>query len=98
MGTTAAGVGVGGRVMTAQGNGIQGIAVSLTDATGVVRTTTTNETGYYRFEEVEAGATYVIGVSAKRYSFKQAVQVMSINDEATDVNFVGSSLRKRFTD
>jgi hypothetical protein len=95
---TAAGVGVGGRVTTVEGNGIRGIVVSLTDANGMVRTTITNETGYYRFQEVEAGATYVIRVNAKRYSFKQAAQVMSINDEATEVNFIGNSLKKRFTD
>jgi hypothetical protein len=93
-GPTAAGVGVGGRVTTLQGNGISWAVVSLTDATGAVRTTMTNESGYYRFEEVEAGGTYVIGVRAKRYSFNQAAQVKSINDEATDVNFIGYSDRK----
>jgi hypothetical protein len=43
--------------------------------------------GYYQFDEVEAGQTYVIGVSSKRYVFTQEIQVITVLDNATDINF-----------
>ncbi len=85
---TAATVSVGGRVMTASGRGITNVRISLTDSEGNVRTATTTTFGYYHFEDVAAGETYVINARGKRYSFSQPLQVLSVSDETTNVNFI----------
>ena len=84
---TAAGVEVSGRVTTPDGRGLRNAAVSLTDASGVVRSVTTGSFGYYRFDNVEAGRTYIVTVNSRRYRFaSRAVQVM---DTLAEFNFVG---------
>ena len=54
-GATAANVSVGGRVLTANGNGIRNVRVTMTDANGITRSTLSSAFGYYRFAEVLAG-------------------------------------------
>ncbi|MGI8642450.1 MAG: hypothetical protein ACR2MG_21175 [Pyrinomonadaceae bacterium] len=49
---------------------------------------TTTSFGYYRFEEVAAGETYIISASAKRYLFRQPSQVLNLNADNNDVNFI----------
>lgn len=82
---SAASVSIGGRVLTDFGRGVAKARVSLTDSNGETRTTLTNPFGYYWFEEVAAGETYVFSVSHKRYSF--APQVLSVTEEISDLNF-----------
>lgn len=82
---TAASVTIGGRVMTTDGRGISRARVSLTAANGETRTFLTNLSGYYRFDEVPAGETYVFSVSHKIYQF--APQILTVMEELTDVNF-----------
>jgi hypothetical protein len=65
-------------------NGKRAVAnasVSLTTASGAVRTARTNSFGYYRFEEIEAGQTITIEVSAKRFWFMP--QVMNVSENLT---------------
>lgn len=91
-GPTAAMVNIGGRVTNADGSGISMALVRMTDLAGVVRTTYTAPFGYYRFDDVQAGETYVINVTSKRYQFTP--RVVSVVDELTDVDFIaGSGLR-----
>jgi len=82
---TAASVSIGGRVTTPEGRGLRGALVSLTDQNGNTRTAMTTTFGYYHFDEVAAGETYVISVSSKRYSF--APQVVSVMEDLTGLNF-----------
>jgi len=82
---TAAGVTVAGRVLTPTGRGLTSATVLLTDAFGNTRTTRTSTFGYYRFEEVEAGQTYIFSVRSKRYQF--APQVIAVNEDMEDLNF-----------
>ena len=84
---TAAGVTVGGRVLTPEGRGLRNAVVSIVDSHGVRRTATTSSFGYYRFDDVEAGETYLIGVRSNRYRFTQ--RVLQVFDSLTDVDFVG---------
>ena len=87
LGPTAADVTISGRVMTSEGNGLRNAQVWMTDSAGVTRVVTTSSLGYYSFDGVEAGNTYVIGVASKRFRFEtRAVQV---NDSADNVDFVG---------
>lgn len=91
LGTTAAAVSVSGRVMTTSGSGISSVMILMTDSNGNVRTTVTDASGYYNFTDVPAGDTYIVTARGKRYTFAQPSQVLSVSDDATEVNFIGSS-------
>jgi hypothetical protein len=91
---TAATVAVSGRVMTMSGRGIANVRLSLTDSNGEVRTATTTSFGYYRFDDVQAGETYILSASGKHYTFSQAVQVLNINEETEAVNFIADSEKR----
>lgn len=66
---TAANVAVSGRVLDTSGNPLSRVLVLVTDTSGTTRSTVTNQFGYYRFEELEAGQTYVLSARHKIYSF-----------------------------
>jgi hypothetical protein len=93
--TTAATVSISGRVMTMSGRGIMNVRLSLTDSSGEVRTATTTSFGYYRFDDVQAGETYILSATGKHYTFSQPLQVLNINEETDAVNFIANS-EKRF--
>lgn len=82
---TAASVSVSGRVLTNNGRGLMNATVTLTNASGITRTARTSTFGYFRFDDVEAGQTYIFSVSSKRYSF--APQVVTVTDDLTELNF-----------
>lgn len=83
---TAAHVRVSGRAVTANGGGIFNAIVTLTDAQGQIKTSRTNQFGYYNFDDVPAGGVYVLGAIHKRYTFAPAV--VSVSDEITDINLI----------
>ena len=85
----AAPVSVSGRVTTADGYGVSNAIVSIADAGGGnIRITITGGFGYYRFDNVAAGASYNMSVSSKRYTFTpRSVQV---NDNVADADFVAA--------
>lgn len=83
---TAAGVTLGGRVSTANGGlGISNATIFITDPTGEKHSTLTNSFGYFSFENVRAGETYVFEIKHKRYSF--VPQAIFINEDLIDLNF-----------
>ena len=85
---TAASVNVSGRIRTADGRGITNVRVILTDATTGERFEALSSlSGYYRFEEIAVGRTYLLSVSAKRYTFDPATRVLFLVDELTDEDF-----------
>ena len=81
----AASVPVGGRVLSTKGDAISKARVSLTDPNGETRTALTNAFGYYRFENVEVGRTYVLSAAAKRYQFEP--QSATVMEESDDLDF-----------
>ena len=85
-GTAADGI-VSGRVLTPEGAGLRGARVTMIDSRGVARVVTTSSLGYYQFDEVETGETYIIGVASRRYRF--ASKPITISDSLTEVDFVG---------
>lgn len=85
---SAAGVSVGGRVLTAQGRGISKASITMWDDLGNARRAITNPFGYYRFQDVEVGRTYIFEISGKRYIFAQPSQVLSVDDAFSSLNFV----------
>lgn len=82
---TAATVSASGRVVSSSGRGVSNALVTATDQNGVVRTARTNSFGYYRFDEIEAGGTYVFSVSLKHY--QAATRVVSLVEELNEFNF-----------
>jgi hypothetical protein len=92
LGSTAATVSIGGRVTATNGRGINRASVTITDGQGRSRTVVTDKGGYYRFTDVEAGQTYIVGVKAKQYIFSQPSQLLNVNDESNDINFVGTAI------
>jgi hypothetical protein len=81
--TTASSVSVTGRVMSGR-RGISNARVYLTNQNGETKSALSNSLGYYRFEDVQAGGTYILNVSSKRYNFQP--RVITVNEEMTDVN------------
>ncbi len=88
---TAATVNIGGRVTTTGGRGIRNIQITLTDASGSVRTAMTTAFGYYRFTDVAAGGVYIITAQGKRFTFTQPTQVLNVSDDTNDINFIGDA-------
>ena len=82
---TAAPVTISGRVMLGLRKGLFRAMLNLTDADGNTRTTFTNPFGYYQFQEVEVGKTYILTVSSETYQFMP--QVLTINEEIENLNF-----------
>jgi hypothetical protein len=86
---TAAHVSVSGRVLTENGNGIRSVRVTLAGGSLTSpRQTLTSSFGYFTFDDIEAGHTYIITVSAKRFTFAQPTQAVSVLDNVTDIAFV----------
>ncbi len=83
---TAANVRIAGRVSDLKGRAISRASVSFTDGEGNVRTQRTNSFGYFNFEMVEVGQTYVFNITAKGYTFTP--QIVAVKDELTELNFV----------
>ena len=82
---TAAEVSVGGRVTISKNRELSNAVVYLTDSNGATRSARTNQFGYYRFNEVESGETYMLNVSSKRFTF--VPQIVSVMDEINNLNF-----------
>jgi hypothetical protein len=63
--------------------------VTMTDPNGVARNALTSAFGYYRFDDVEAGSNYVIGVASKTHQFTP--RTVMVASELTDVDFVAEA-------
>lgn len=80
---TAASVSISGRVLTEDGRGIFGARVLMTGENGETRVSISNHFGFYRFERVTVGETYVISAVHKIYQFSP--QIVSLTDEISDL-------------
>ena len=92
---SAATVSIGGRILTDDGRGLTNARVVLTDADGNNRTVITSSFGYYRFDDVEVGQTYIISIVSKRFQFAPQVVFVSEEINALDFTAVGSNAAKR---
>lgn len=86
---TAAPVSVSGRVLTASGAGIRNARVTLTGG-GLSEplVTFTGTFGFYSFEGLEAGGTYVVTVEPRRYVIAQPVRVVTVVDDIVGLDFI----------
>lgn len=85
---TAANVKISGRVADQNGRAVVRALVRFTDANGNAKTAVTNQFGYFIFDEIEAGQTYVLQTAAKGYTFSP--QVISVNDDLTDLTITAN--------
>lgn len=83
---SAAEVSVSGRVMTPAGEGLRNAVVSMTDSRGVTQTALSSSLGYYRFDAVATGETFILSAQSKRYQF--AARAISVTDDLTGVDLM----------
>jgi uncharacterized delta-60 repeat protein len=88
---TASAVIAGGRITTTGGRGISKGQITMTKTNGETRVILSNPFGYFRFNDVQVGETYIFSVKSKRYTFSQPSQVISINNKIDDINFVANN-------
>jgi hypothetical protein len=81
---TAAMVTVSGRVTDANGTALRGARVILDDGTGHRLTALTNAFGYYRFDSVQSGSTFLVSASSRGYTFTP--RVVTVNDAIGDLD------------
>ena len=84
--TTAAGVRITGNVLTNEGRGLTNARVTLTDEGGHSISAITGRSGSFAFDDIEAGKTYVVTVTSRR--FRYLPKVLQVNDDVSDVNFI----------
>ncbi|MBS1795460.1 MAG: carboxypeptidase regulatory-like domain-containing protein [Acidobacteria bacterium] len=85
---TAAAVGAGGCVKTADGRGIRNARVTIRYPDGQTRTTLTGTFGCYRFTDIPIGEIYVFSVVSKRFTFNRPAEIRTILDDTQDIDFV----------
>jgi hypothetical protein len=89
LGTTAASASISGRVTTADGRGIRNARVVITGNTlPEPRVVATGSLGYFSFDGLQTGETYVVTVGSQRYTFSVPSRVISLVDNVADANFV----------
>ncbi len=84
----AGGAVVSGRVLDQNGRAISRAMVVLNDASGASRTAVSNPFGYFTFDDVPVGETYVVNVRHKRYRFE--AQVINLSDSFAGLVFMAS--------
>lgn len=90
-GPTAANATISGRVLTENGFGIRNVRVMITsNSLTSPRTALTSSLGYFTFDDIEVGQTYIITVMSKRYGFALPSQVISVTDSISDIVFIAS--------
>ena len=82
---TAANDSISGRVVTPQDFGLTNALITLTDSLGNSRIILTGKLGSFHFTDVNAGNTYILSVSSKRYRF--APQVIIPTEDLTGIVF-----------
>ena len=88
---SAAGSNVGGRVTRADGMGLGNVSVVLRNPlTGESRTALSSPFGYYYFEDVPTGESYVVSVASRNYTFLVSSRVFTLFDSVSGIDFVAS--------
>lgn len=87
---TASSVSLGGRITDRFGRALRQVDVTLTKSSGEVFYTKTGIKGLYWFGDLPAGDTYIISVYSKRHYFSEPTRVINLNENLTDVDFIGA--------
>ncbi len=88
----AANASISGRVAASDGRGIRNVVVTLAGGNlsqpRVIRSSTF---GYYTFEDLEVGETYVLTVNSKRFTFSVPSRVITLNENVEDADFTADA-------
>lgn len=88
--STAARVSVSGHVADEFGIGIPRTTLTIFNTTtSETKTAISNSFGYYQFDGLEVGSSYIVSATNKRYSFENNQQLLVLNDAVGDLNFTG---------
>jgi len=90
--TLAAEVSLSGRVSSSDGRGITNAVITLTGRDNKPHAVITGRTVVYRFEGLTSGATYVVTVQARRFSFEPSSRVYTLNDNVSDADFTARGM------
>ena len=82
---TAATATISGRVLSPNGRGISRAVVHITDQEGNILQARSNQFGYYHFEAIPVGETYIFNVYNKQYQFE--TRVVNISENLTNFDF-----------
>jgi len=83
---TASGVSISGRILTNDGRELQNAMVKITDAAGNVTYARSSSLGYFRFDQIDSGQTYVISVASKRFTF--VPRVVNVTGDLFEVDLI----------
>lgn len=86
---TAASVSIGGQIITSRGKPVGRAFVTLINSSGESRQAISNPFGYFRFNDIAVGDTYVVSVRHKQYQFNP--QVINVLENFDGLNFVAIS-------
>jgi hypothetical protein len=85
---TAATAIAGGRITDIYGRNVKDVNVTITNLTnGESQYSRTNAFGYYRFEGLPVGETYIISVRSKRIYFLSDSTIITLREDFTEANF-----------
>ena len=88
---TAGNASIEGMVVSNTGRRLKGIRVLLQNASASeYKTAITNAFGYYKFEEVEVGAFYIMSIQSKRYFFENSPYAFTLSEDLAPVAFIGT--------
>jgi hypothetical protein len=84
---SAANVSISGRVVAGK-SGLSNVIVTLSGG-NLIRpiSAKTNNFGFYKFDNLPVGETYVLSVSSKKYVFSQGTRTVNLLDEIADADF-----------
>ncbi len=91
---TASQVSLSGMVKTAQGRAISQTKMIFADTEGNIRTAMTNKFGYYEFNDIDAGSTYIIVAVKKGKIFSDVPRVLTIQEDMANEDFIAISETK----
>lgn len=86
---TSANVIVGGRAVSSSGRGLASVMVTISGGNlESPITRMTNPFGFYRFDEIPAGQTYVLSAGSKRHFFVEPVRIITLHDSIFNFDFI----------
>jgi len=86
---SAATASLSGRVTTVDGRGINNAIMSISGGSlAAPRFVRTGSFGYFTFDDLPTGETYVVTINSKRYTFTVPTRVIQVNDNVEGVDFV----------
>lgn len=78
---------VSGQVFTSDDRGLRSAKVSIRDDQGNIKSVLTSSLGFFVFDDVEPGKTYVVSVVSKRFRFNQ--QTIHVAGNVDTITFTG---------